>query len=208
MKKVLLVILILSISLGSAFAELNEVAGYYTGKVGSNSKAQTVVSLNLGESGDSMVELYFLTSDSPVTSEGQTSNLAKDVDLEFGDGSTIATNKSKKLYAYWHIVSGDTLYVHLKIDAPLKIYADGGSASSDGSGIDWKASTKADEENGIKAASVGSDLQTQNTLVYKHDKLESKGSTEVNIETTTDDFSQLEKGKYQAYLSLICSTQS
>lgn len=207
MKKVSLVVLILFISLGSAFAELNEVAGYYTGKVGSDSKAQTVVSLNLGESGDSMVELYFLTSDSPVPSEGQTSNLAKDVDLEFGNGSTIATNKSK-LYAYWHIVSGDTLYVHLKIDAPLKIYADGGSASSDGSRIDWKASTKADKENGIKAASVGSDLQTQNTLVYEHNKLESKGSTEVNIETTTDDFSQLEKGKYQAYLSLICSTQS
>lgn len=204
MKKVLLLILILSISLGSAFAELNEVAGYYTGKVGSDSKAQTVVSLNLGESGDSMVELYFLTSESPLTSEGQTSNLAKDVDLEFGNGSTIATNKSE-LYAYWHIVSGDTLYVRLKIDAPLKIYGTDSTASDNG--IDWTASTKADVGNSVKAATVGSALQTQNDLVYTHDKLESKGSAEVSIATTTEDFSQLEKGKYQAYLSLICSTQ-
>ena len=206
MKKVLLVILILSISLGSAFAELNAVAGYYTGKVGSDSKAQTVVSLNLGKSGDSMVELYFLTSDSPVTSEGQTSNLAKDVDLEFGDGSTIATNKSKKLYAYWHIVSGDTLYVSLKIDAPLKIHGTDSTVSE--KGIDWTASTKADDGNSVKEATVGSALQKQNGLFYTHDKLESKGSAEVSIATTTEDFSQLEKGKYQAYLSLICSTQS
>ena len=206
MKKVPLVVLILFISLGSAFADLSSVNGYYTGKVGSDSKAQTVVSLDLGEGGDSTVELYFLTSPTPATGETQT-NLADDVKLAFGDGSLVAKNSSG-LYAYWHIVSGDTLYVHLKIDDPLKIYADGGSASSDGSVIDWKASTKADEENDIKAASVGSDLQTQNTLVYKHDKLESKGSAEVNIETTTDDFSQLAKGKYQAYLSLVCSTQS
>lgn len=205
MKKVLLVILILSISLGSAFAELTEVDGYYTGKVGSDSKAQTVVSLNLGESGDSMVELYFLTSGSPVTSEGQTSNLAKDVDLEFGNGSTIATNKSK-LYAYWHIVSGDTLYVSLKIDDPLKIYDTDFTVSE--KGIDWTASTIADEKSSVKAATVGSALQTQNGWFYTHDKLESKGSAEVSIATTTEDFSQLEKGKYQAYLSLICSTQS
>lgn len=204
MKKVLLVVLILSISLGSAFADLTPVNGYYTGKVGSDPKAQTVVSLNLGESGDSMVELYFLTSDSPVTSEGQTSNLAKDVDLEFGNGSTIATNKSK-LYAYWHIVSGDTLYVSLKIDDPLKIYGTDSTVSKNG--IDWTASTKADEGNSVKAATVGSALQTQNGLVYTHDKLESKGSAEVSIATTTDDFSQLTTGKYQAYLSLVCSTQ-
>ena len=205
MKKVLLVILILSISLGSAFAELNAVAGYYTGKVGSDSKAQTVVSLNLGKSGDSMVELYFLTSETPVTSEGQTSNLAKDVDLEFGDGSTIATNKSK-LYAYWHIVSGDTLYVSLKIDDPLKIHGTDFTVSKNG--IDWTASTIADKENSVKKATVGSALQTQNGWFYTHDKLESKGSAEVSIATTTEDFSQLEKGKYQAYLSLICSTQT
>ena len=205
MKKVLLVILILSISLGSAFAELTEVDGYYTGKVGSNSKAQTVVSLNLGKSGDSMVELYFLTSETPVTSEGQTSNLAKDVDLEFGNGSTIATNKSK-LYAYWHIVSGDTLYVSLKIDAPLKIHGTDSTVSE--KGIDWTASTKADDGNSVNEATVGSALQKQNGLFYTHDKLESKGSAEVSIATTTEDFSQLEKGKYQAYLSLICSTQS
>ena len=204
MKKVLLLILILSISLGSAFAELNAVAGYYKGKVGSDSKAQTVVSLNLGKSGDSMVELYFLTSETPETSEGQTSNLAKDVDLEFGNGSTIATNKSK-LYAYWHIVSGDTLYVSLKIDAPLKIYGTDSTVSNNG--INWTASTKADEGNSVEAVTVGSALQTQNGVVYTHDKLESKGSAEVSIATTTEDFSQLEKGKYQAYLSLICSTQ-
>lgn len=204
MKRVFLVVLMFSFVLGSIFAALT-ADGYKTGSVSSDSPlaAKTVVSLNLDEGGDNMVELYFLTSDSkPVTGDG--SNIAPTVDLSFKPGSTVATNTSP-LYAYWHIVSGDELNVSLQITDPLAIQPVSDDSQNK---IQWSAETTEDSGKGIQGATASSN-GNKTDVVYTHTGLESEAWAPVTISTADDtDFTGLGKGTYEAYLSLVCSTQS
>lgn len=200
MKKLVL-ILFFALIAGTCIFAASSASGVITTD-GNNPTADTKVTLDLTESGDSYVELWFdgnASTSMPVSPKDG-------VELGFKTGESIATNSSEgsndALYACWNIVSGDAINVELYMQDKLVNQTVGKSAEK----IDWKATW---DSKSISSDSI-TDVVTESSATLAeygtdtNSKLGKAGQKSITISTLTTDFSKLSAGSYEAHLYLRC----
>lgn len=201
MKKLVL-ILFFALIAGTCIFAASSASGVITTD-GTNPTADTKVTLDLTENGDSYVELWF----DETASTSMPDSPKRGVELGFKTGEPIATNSIEgsddPLYACWNIVSGDAINVELYMQSKLVNQTDGKSNEK----IDWEATwdTKSISSDSI----TGGVTESSETLAEygtdtnsKLGKADQKSITISTLETT--DFSNLSAGSYEAYLYLRC----
>ena len=177
--------------------------GVASGAVDANPGAYTVVKLDLTQTGDADVELWF--EGGADTTYNSISNPKESVNLKFEDGSAVASNSAngsgEELYACWRIVSGNSITVELALKDKMK-------TAGSNEGIDWKVAW----DNADKISSSGLTTET-NAEVSEEltgdtvtSGLETSGKKPLTISTTTKNFTNLTAGEYSANLYLRCKT--
>lgn len=177
--------------------------GVASGAVDANPGAYTVVKLDLTQTGDAYVELWF--EGGADTTYNSISNPKESVNLKFEDGSAVASNSAngsgEELYACWRIVSGNSITVELALKDKMK-------TAGSNEGIDWKVAW----DNADKISSSGLTTET-NAEVSEEltgdtvtSGLETSGKKPLTISTTTKNFTNLTAGEYSANLYLRCKT--
>ena len=201
MKKIVL-ILFFALIAGTCIFAASSASGVITTD-GNNPTADTKVTLDLTENGDSYVELWFDENASTSMPDSPKDG----VELGFKTGESIATNSSEgsndALYACWNIVSGDAINVELYMQGKLVNQTEGKSAEK----IDWKATW--DSKSISSDLIIGEVTESSATLAeYGTDtnsKLGKTGQEQITISTLeTTDFSKLSAGSYEANLYLRC----
>lgn len=202
MKKLVLILFFALIAGTCIFAAPSASGVITTG--GTIPTADTKVTLDLTEKGDSYVELWF--DGNPSSSMP---DLPKEgVKLRFKTGESIATNSiegsNDPLYACWNIVSGDAINVELYMQGKLVNKTEGKSAET----IDWKATWDSNSKSISSDVITGEVTESYETLAeYGTDtnsKLGKADQKPITISTMTTDFSKLSAGSYEAYLYLRC----
>lgn len=177
--------------------------GAASGAVGANPGAYTVVKLDLTQTGDAYVDLWFEGGED--TTYNSISNPKESVNLEFEDGSVVASNSAngsnEELYACWRIVSGNSIAVELALKDKMKIDDTNG-------GIDWKVAWDGKDKISSSGLTTEPNAEVYAELTGDTEKsgLETRGKKALTISTTTTDFTSLTAGKYSANLYLRCKT--
>ena len=198
MKKLIMVVLVVTVSLVSIFAVASDKGYVVTGE--DNPVADTTVTLDLTSAGKSYVELWF---DKEASTSIPTSPKTE-VNLGFTDNATSANNSGDPLYACWNIVSGDSIDVELYLTGPL---------TANGKNIGWTATWKNDSSADVTISSnevTGNPLEDSDVLksytAATGNTLKKTDSKQITISTTTIDYTDIEPGTYTANLYLRCRT--
>lgn len=177
--------------------------GAASGAVGANPGAYTVVKLDLTQTGDAYVELWF--EGGKDTTYNSISNPKESVNLKFEDGSAVASNSDngsgEELYACWRIVSGNSITVELALKDKMK-------TAGSNEGIDWKVAW--DNVDKISSSGLTTETNAEVSEELTGDTvtsgLETSGKKPLTISTTTKNFTNLTAGEYSANLYLRCKT--
>ena len=177
--------------------------GAASGAVGANPGAYTVVKLDLTQTGDAYVDLWF--EGGADTTYNSISNPKKSVNLEFENGSAVASNSAngsdEELYACWRIVSGNSIAVELALKDKMK------TDDPNGGSIDWKVAWDGADKISSSGLTTGPNAEVSAELTGDTKiGLETKGKKALTISTTTTDFTSLTAGEYSANLYLRCKT--
>lgn len=200
MKKLVL-ILFFALIAGTCIFAASSASGVITTD-GNNPTADTKVTLDLTESGDSYVELWFDGN----ASTSMPGSPKEGVKLGFMTGDSIATNSiegsNDALYACWNIVSGDAINVELYMQDKLVNQTYGKSAEK----IGWMATW---DNKSISSDSITDEVTESSATLAEYgtdanSKLGKAGQKSITISTLTTDFSMLSAGSYEAHLYLRC----
>ena len=200
MKKLVL-ILFFALIAGTCIFAASSASGVITTD-GNNPTADTKVTLDLTESGDSYVEIWFDGN----ASTSMPGSPKEGVKLGFKTGESIATNSiegsNDALYACWNIVSGDAINVELYMQDKLVNQTYGKSAEK----IGWMATW---DKKSISSDSITDEVTESSATLAEYgtdanSKLGKAGQKSITISTLTTDFSMLSAGSYEAHLYLRC----